>query len=146
MEMADRVVVMSQGKIEQVGSSDDVYDRPNSPNVFSFIGDSVNLPVTMAHGVVLFAGQQTGLQHPEDGVGQMFFRPRDVELVTEQAPGITGRVTTSRRLAGARIVEIDVGQAEAPILIEVEIPLYASAERGAEVKFKPIRWKIFPDA
>jgi len=146
LELADRVVVMSQGKIEQVGSSDDVYDRPNSPFDFSFIGDSVNLPVTMSHGDVIFAGTPTGLQHPEDGAGQMFFRPRDVELVDEGHPGITGKVTTSRRLAGARIVEINVGTTDAPILVEVEIPLYASGERGAEVRFKPTRWKIFPDA
>ncbi|HVR48202.1 MAG TPA: sulfate ABC transporter ATP-binding protein, partial [Pseudorhodoferax sp.] len=35
LELADRVVVMSQGKIEQVGTADDVYDTPNSPFVFS---------------------------------------------------------------------------------------------------------------
>jgi sulfate transport system ATP-binding protein len=145
LELADRVVVMSQGKIEQIGSSDDVYDRPNSPFVFSFIGDSVNLPVTMAHGDVQFAGQPLGLQHPEDGTGQMFFRPRDVTLVTE-GPGIAGKVTTSRRLAGARIVELDVGTSRSPVLIEVEIPLDALAERGSELRFRPTRWKVFPGA
>src|SRR5690606_23863095 len=36
LELADRVVVMSQGRIEQVGSADDVYDRPNSPFVYGF--------------------------------------------------------------------------------------------------------------
>ena len=35
LELADRLVVMSQGKIEQVGTPDEVYDRPNSPFVFS---------------------------------------------------------------------------------------------------------------
>ncbi|MCW2979350.1 MAG: sulfate transporter ATP-binding protein, partial [Solirubrobacterales bacterium] len=40
LELADRLVVMSQGKIEQVGTPDDVYDRPNSPFVFGFIGES----------------------------------------------------------------------------------------------------------
>ena len=39
LELADRVVVMSQGKIEQVGSADDIYDRPASPFVFDFIGE-----------------------------------------------------------------------------------------------------------
>jgi ABC-type proline/glycine betaine transport system ATPase subunit len=40
LELADRLVVMSQGKIEQVGSPDDVYDRPANPFVFGFIGES----------------------------------------------------------------------------------------------------------
>src|SRR5690606_1417393 len=61
LELADRVVVMSQGSIEQVGSSDDVYDRPNSPFVFSFIGDSSHLPVTLDADRVLFQGQPVGI-------------------------------------------------------------------------------------
>ena len=39
LELADRVVVMSQGRIEQVGTADEVYDTPNSPFVYGFIGD-----------------------------------------------------------------------------------------------------------
>jgi sulfate transport system ATP-binding protein len=45
LELADRVVVMSQGKVEQVCTVNDVYDRPNSAFVFSFIGESSHLPV-----------------------------------------------------------------------------------------------------
>jgi sulfate transport system ATP-binding protein len=99
----------------------------------------------MSHGDIIFAGAKTGLLHTEDGTGQMFFRPGDVETVDENHAGITGRVTTSRRLAGTRIVEVNVGTDGEPILIEVEIPLHASAERGAEVRFRPTRWKIFAD-
>src|SRR5512146_1981665 len=40
IELADRVVVMSQGKIEQIGSPDEIYDRPASPFVAGFIGES----------------------------------------------------------------------------------------------------------
>src|SRR5690348_16983851 len=40
LELADRLVVMSRGAIEQVGTPDEVYDRPNSPFVFGFIGES----------------------------------------------------------------------------------------------------------
>src|SRR5262249_13751656 len=58
MELADRVVVMSQGRIEQVGSADEVYDAPASPFVFSFIGESSALPVVVRDGRVLL-GQQS---------------------------------------------------------------------------------------
>ena len=44
LELADRVVVMSKGKIEQIGTPDEIYDEPNSPFVFSFIGESSVLP------------------------------------------------------------------------------------------------------
>jgi sulfate transport system ATP-binding protein len=42
MEVADRVVVMHQGRIEQQGAPDEVYDRPATPFVLQFLGD-VNL-------------------------------------------------------------------------------------------------------
>ena len=46
IELADRVVVLNQGRIEQVGTPDEIYDRPASPFVAGFIGESSALPVT----------------------------------------------------------------------------------------------------
>ena len=46
LELADRIVVMRDGRIEQVGTPDQIYDEPNSPFMFSFIGESSALPVT----------------------------------------------------------------------------------------------------
>src|SRR5512135_774262 len=50
LELADRVVVMSEGKIEQIGTPDQIYDTPNSPFVFSFSGESSSLPVRLQDG------------------------------------------------------------------------------------------------
>ena len=75
LELADRVVVMSQGKIEQVGTADDVYDTPNSPFVFSFIGESSNLPVAIRDGHVLFQGESIGIDENGTGEDELFFRP-----------------------------------------------------------------------
>ena len=50
LELADRVVVMSQGRIEQIGTPDEVYDKPNSPFVYSFIGESSTLGVRVENG------------------------------------------------------------------------------------------------
>src|SRR5690606_36013958 len=50
LELADRVVVMSQGRIEQVGTADEVYDEPHSPFVSNFIGDASLLPVSVRNG------------------------------------------------------------------------------------------------
>ncbi|MFD1327506.1 sulfate/molybdate ABC transporter ATP-binding protein [Mycoplana ramosa] len=142
LELADRVVVMSQGKIEQVGSSDDVYDRPNSPFVFSFIGESANLPVTVIDGTVHFHGQSIGLAAQRDGEARLFFRPQDVSLV-EEGPGLSGPVTSSRRLAGTRIAEVELGSAKSPCHVEIEVPLDASVSNGTTLAFRPTRWKLF---
>jgi sulfate transport system ATP-binding protein len=142
LELADRVVVMSQGRIEQVGSSDDVYDRPNSPFVFSFIGDSIELPVTVSGGVVNYQSVPTGLGNNRDGKGALFFRPQDAVLVSE-GDGISGHVTASRRLAGTRIVEMQLGSGDDSRLVEIEVPLAADANKGARLTFRPSRHTIF---
>ncbi|MCD1263432.1 sulfate ABC transporter ATP-binding protein [Shinella sumterensis] len=148
LELADRVVVMSQGKIEQVGSSDDVYDRPNSPFVFSFIGDSASVPVSIVDGSVRFRGDEIGVAAPEgdivSGEATLFFRPQDVAVVTDpSAPALEGRVVTSRRLAGTRIADLDIGGADDPLHVEIEVPLDAQAANGTSIRFRPLRFKLF---
>jgi sulfate transport system ATP-binding protein len=143
LELADRVVVMSQGKIEQVGTADDVYDTPNSPFVFSFIGESSNIPVTVKNGQVLFQGERIGVRDAGDGEGELFFRPQDVVL-TDERDTLYGKVTICRRLAGTRIAEIDIANnGHEPYHLEIEVPLDASVAVGAELRFRPTRWKIF---
>ncbi len=143
LELADRVVVMSQGAIEQVGSADDVYDRPQSPFVFSFIGESSHLPVEVKDGTVLFQGQPIGISEKADAAGDLFFRPEDVVL-TDDREALFGKVTASRRLAGTRIAEIDIANnGHDPFHVEVEVPLHAPIELGSEARFRPTRWKIF---
>ncbi|TGV74914.1 sulfate/molybdate ABC transporter ATP-binding protein, partial [Mesorhizobium sp. M00.F.Ca.ET.149.01.1.1] len=81
LELADRVVVMSQGRIEQVGGADEIYDTPNSPFVYSFIGESSALPVKVENGEVWLADRPIGLPapHAPSGEAQLYFRPHDVE-------------------------------------------------------------------
>ncbi|MGB3815950.1 MAG: sulfate/molybdate ABC transporter ATP-binding protein [Shinella sp.] len=148
LELADRVVVMSQGAIEQVGSSDDVYDRPNSPFVFSFIGDSASLPATVEQDTVRFRDTPIGIVPRQSdiaaGAGTLFFRPQDVTLVTDAtAPALEGRIVSSRRLAGTRIADIDIGGADEPHHVEIEVPLDAQAANGTAIRFRPTRWKLF---
>ncbi len=83
LELADRVVVMSQGRIEQVGTADEVYDTPNSPFVYGFIGESSSLPVRVESGQIWLDDRAIGLsaQDAPDGKAVLHFRPHDVELV-----------------------------------------------------------------
>ena len=50
MELADRVVVLNQGRIEQVGTPDEVYRRPSSSFVFDFIGRGAQIAGHAANG------------------------------------------------------------------------------------------------
>ena len=56
LEVADRVVVMDNGRIEQVGTPQEVYEHPATPFVHDFIGELIVIPVTIENGAVCFPG------------------------------------------------------------------------------------------
>ncbi len=145
LELADRLVVMSQGKIEQVGTPDDVYDRPNSPFVFSFIGESSSLPVTVENHELWVGGRAIGLPAPNDAVGEasLFFRPHDVELVEDGVgAALAGVVVASRRVGGTRRVELEIGGN--PNRVEIDLPFDHPAGEKTRIAFRPKRWRVFP--
>ena len=144
LELADRVVVMSQGRIEQVGTADDIYDTPNSPFVYSFIGESSSLPVKVDNGEVWIADRPIGLQAPHvpAGEAQLYFRPHDVELLDGCSGCIAGTVAASRRVAATRRVELEVGGERQRV--EIELPVDHPAAQKSRVAFRPRRWKLFP--
>jgi sulfate transport system ATP-binding protein len=83
LEVADRVVVINKGQIEQVGSPQDVWDRPASPFVYGFLGD-VNLFHGRAHeGEVqlgdmrLDSPEHRGAQHAK---ALAYVRPHDLDI------------------------------------------------------------------
>lgn len=144
LELADRVVVMSQGKIEQVGTPDEIYDTPNSPFVFGFIGQSNCLKVTSDHGGMHFQGKPLPFAATAERLGDalLYFRPQDIELLEESEAGLSGTVTASRRVAGTRHIELDLGfgtHAE----LEISTEQAARIDRS-RVSFRPTRFKLFP--
>ncbi len=77
LELADRLVVMSQGRIEQVGTPDEIYDEPSNPFVFSFIGESSSLPVSIENKELWVGGRAIGVPAPLEAErrGQPLFPP-----------------------------------------------------------------------
>jgi len=144
MELADRVVVMSQGAIEQVGTPDQVYDSPNSPFVFGFVGQSNCLQVEVAGGDIRFEGRSLGLNAEDEAAGaaQLYFRPHDVRLCESAENCIAGQPVASRRVAGTRHIELDIGKDRPHIEIELP-PSEADRLDRTRVAFKPTRWKLF---
>ncbi len=98
MEVADEVVIMNQGRIEQVGTPAEIYDNPATPFVMSFIGDVNVLPGT-AH---LF-------QHHNLSSNQTkgFVRPHDLEICTLPDEN-TAQATIKRILHLGRDIQVEL--------------------------------------
>lgn len=74
MEVADTIVIMNQGRIEQVGTPAEVYDRPATSFVMSFVGEVNILPSS--------AGLLRDLYEFQSERSQVFVRPHDLEIHT----------------------------------------------------------------
>src|SRR4051794_28137318 len=119
MTMADRIVVMNAGRIEQIGTPQDVYDRPNSKFVAKFIGGSNVLDVKHVGGSQVALGARA-LQVGEGefaGPGRdmsLCVKTHDLELLTERpAAGdnvLPGVVRSQAYLGGHRDYVVDIGQ------------------------------------
>jgi sulfate transport system ATP-binding protein len=144
MELADRVVVMSQGRIEQVGTPDEIYDNPNSPFVFSFIGEASELPVSLSNGQIWFDNRPTDLLCTEarEGPARLFMRPNGVDVVDDRPGAIPGVVSAVRRSGSWRRVELLVGTANHKI--EIELPADASQKLAERIAVLPRYWRLFP--
>jgi sulfate transport system ATP-binding protein len=78
MEIADEIVVMSNGKVEQVGSPEEIYENPATPFVMSFIG---------AVNVLSPDNTWKALHHDAPAHGEVFLRPHDIEIFTTHYDG-----------------------------------------------------------
>ena len=143
LELADRVVVMSQGRIEQIGTPDEVYDRPNSPFVYSFIGESSSIGVQVKNGELWLDGQALSISSDRpDGEGLLYFRPHDVDLIEGSDEGIAGTVVASRRVGATRRIELEI--AGLTDRVEIEIPADHPATETSRIAFRPKHWRVFP--
>ncbi len=141
LELADRVVVVNEGQIEQVGSPDEVYDHPVTSFVHRFIGEASELPVWLEQGKIWLADRPTGLACDHNGAALLFFRPHQIEIVEDDTPCLEGRVLASRRMAGTRRLELLVGSGAHRV--EIDVPLEHPAGQQASVKFRPRVWTLF---
>jgi sulfate transport system ATP-binding protein len=107
MEVADRIVVMNEGRIEQVGAPDEVYDKPATPFVLKFLGD-----VNLFHG-------RAGLA-PGHDEGVSYVRPHELDIVAEPGDG-TWAVTLAQTLTVGPNTRIEFRREEDGTFVDVEL-------------------------
>ncbi|MFQ3585462.1 MAG: sulfate/molybdate ABC transporter ATP-binding protein [Cyanobacteriota bacterium] len=137
MEVADQIVVMNQGRIEQVGSPAEIYDHPATPFVMSFVGQ-VN---------VLHPKSALSCQLPEfQGSQQVFLRPHDVLIETDPCSGgVSAQVQAVLHLGReiqAELLLYDGGS----LWVHLSREQYAATpiQRGQRVYVRPKAVKAFP--
>ncbi|HMO44719.1 MAG TPA: sulfate ABC transporter ATP-binding protein [Rubrivivax sp.] len=114
MEVADRIVVMNHGAIEQQGTPDQVYDHPASPFVLQFLGD-----VNLFHGRLGAGGHGPGGVEAE--ADTVYVRPHELDIVAGPEPG-TLPVTLSQVLTVGAQTRIEFKRDDDGSYVDVEMP------------------------
>ncbi|OCX18288.1 sulfate ABC transporter ATP-binding protein [Stutzerimonas xanthomarina] len=120
MEVADRIVVMNKGVIEQIGTPAQVYQNPASEFVYHFLGDANRLQL--------------------DGDRLVLFRPHEVALSRVRGPNYqAGEVRDIRPLGATTRVTLRVASQAEPIEVEVanDHASLLGTQRGETLYFQP---------
>jgi ABC-type Fe3+/spermidine/putrescine transport system ATPase subunit len=129
LQLSDVIAVMSQGRVEQVGTAEEVYARPRSPFVATSLGAATLLHgEAQADGSLLVAGQRLSLALPDSVAGRtvsVAIRPESVTLSAHGGGGGTPAVVTERAYLGhawrivARLGKGVEVTADTPLAVEV---------------------------
>lgn len=152
LEVANRVVVMNQGRIEQIGTPEEVYDRPANPFVYNFLG-SVNLfRGRIRDGQVhLGASAFPAPDHPSaaDLPATVYVRPHEINVLN-QSRGESCLPATIRYINHAGpVVRLELERADDKTHFSVELTREQSREltlqAGARVFVELKKLRVFSE-
>ncbi|MFI0472919.1 sulfate/molybdate ABC transporter ATP-binding protein [Halomonas sp. HMF6819] len=148
LELSDRVVVMSNGRIEQIDTPEALYRAPKNRFVFEFLGDVNHLEGRVKNGVLTCGDAQLKVDLP-DGDEELLLRPHEVRLAETFEPGVHLPMTiTAFSLVGAEVrVELEADWLGAPWLATVRHSDFERLKihRGQRLYAHPRRWHRFKD-
>ncbi|MGZ8289976.1 MAG: sulfate/molybdate ABC transporter ATP-binding protein [Telluria sp.] len=152
LEVADQVVLMNKGIVEQLGTPDSVYNNPASPFVYGFLGN-VNLFHGRVHEGVLASGgvnfDVPDHAQVQDSQGIAYVRPHDLDVDRYVAGGEGIVVKLRRAHAIGPLAQLDLERADNAEMIEAVIPnerfSQLQLKEGETLLVKPKRMQVFVD-
>jgi len=123
LELADRIAVMSDGRIEQVGTPAEVYHQPATAFVYEFLGNANRLRCRIDRGRAI-VGPLTlpAPEHPElrDTAGVAFVRPHDLIIGDARAEGLEARVR--QIFVAGPAIRVELALLANGEMLEAEVP------------------------
>jgi len=150
LEVADQVVVINKGRVEQIGAPAEVYNQPASPFVYGFLGHVNRFRGQVSEGV-LRAGEASfpvsGHSPVRDGPGVAYVRPHDLD-VARYTPGGEGIVAQLRHAhAIGPLAQLELSREDSDEIIEAVIPSeryqQLAPRQGDKLLVTPRRLDVF---
>ncbi|HEY3305954.1 MAG TPA: sulfate ABC transporter ATP-binding protein [Candidatus Binatia bacterium] len=149
LEVADRVVVMNAGQLEQIGTPEEVYNHPATPFVYHFLGN-VNLFHSRVHAGRVQIGD-IEIEVPEhdgahDAPAVAYVRPHDIELDRVREGAVIEAIVRDVRGVGS-LVRLELDRVDSDEVIEAELTRerYEELElrEGERVFVRPRNLRVF---
>jgi len=143
LDLADRVAVLKDGELVQIGPPHQVYENPASGFVFDFLGAACRLPGTVAAGRLSVADWTTAAPPgAPEGAVEVFFRPDEVTFAPPDGEGFEATVLIAGVRGASGKIECVVGEQ----ILELQalgsgLPDYLT--RGAQIRVTPNRYTLF---
>ncbi len=152
LEVSDRVVIMNQGRIEQSGTPEEVYERPATRFVYGFLGD-VNLFHGRIHQGRVNIGQSEleapEWAHAQDQAGVAYVRTYDVELGPSPSGASSLEAVVRHVRAFGPFVRLELDLVEGGRTIEAQVPRARfdglALSKGQRVYVSPTNVKVFAE-
>lgn len=145
LDVADRIVVMNEGRIEQIGSPEEVYEQPNNPFVYDFLGN-----VNVFHGRLEDGQWRNGNQADAEQQALAYVRPHDIVIEREKPTEDAVEAKVIHVHAVGRTVHIELKEEKADRFLEAELPKEQYREldiqTGETVFVRPNQLKVFVPA
>jgi sulfate transport system ATP-binding protein len=146
LELADRVVLMRAGRIEQIGHPSEVYAHPASPFVFEFLGDSAVLRGEAGGGELRIDGLRFASCDPaRRGEVQVHLRPSAMEFASGDSPDVLpARVEQHLPMGGRGVLRVRLERSGQALEVPVDASLpAASAAPGSRLHLRCRQWQLF---
>ena len=145
LEVANQVVVMDKGRIQQIGTPGEVYDNPATAFVHGFIGELIVLPVDVDEGRVRLDGKVLNIaaQGVHCGPSKLFVRRHDMQVGPAGSGVLEGAVRHVRTFGPIQRAEVALCGAKNANVIEIDAPRDQPLQAGDIVGLQPRRYRIF---
>ena len=145
LDLADRVVILNEGRIEQQGTPRDVCRTPASPFVTRFLGDANRFAGEAREGMLLVDGQPVGTSGEASGPVEIYVRPADLGWQKEADGGIPATVQrVIDHPGGRRLIVRATGNGAPEEALELEVPSTTDVNAGETGRLTIRKADIFP--
>ncbi len=144
LDLADRVAIMRDGQLIQLGAPNEVYENPADPFVYDFLGAACRMPGKVEGGRLTVADWVTKApKGAPEGPVEVFFRPDEVAFAPADGAGLGAEVkAVAQRGPDVRIECVIEGEV---FELEAHGPtLPAGVAPGLSLRVKPMRPRVYP--